>query len=109
MVSFSNQALKGVTQNYNVELLKKFQAVTKEDVLRVLKTGFIPLFDSKSSIAVVVAAPSQVEPISSGLTELGFDVQHRNVEVTPDDMDVDGSESSGSEGSDSEESSESSR
>lgn len=112
MASFSNQALKGVSQNYSVELLRKFQAVTKEDVFRVLKEGFMPLFDSRSSVAVVVTAPSQVEPITTGLAELGFEVQNRNVEVSPDDlsnMDVDGSESSGSEDSDSEESSESSR
>lgn len=111
MASFCNQALRGVSQDHSIELLRKFQAVTKEDVLRVLKTGYMPLFDPKHSIAVVVAAPSQVEPVATGLSELGYDVQHRNVEISPDDlseMDVDGSDSSADEESSSDESTESS-
>ena len=103
MTSFCNQTLRGVSQNHSIELLQKFQAVTKEDVLRVLKTGYMHLFDPKHSVAVVVAAPSQVEPVTTGLSELGYDVEHRNLEMNPDDlseeMDVDGSDSANEESS----------
>ncbi|KAI0080089.1 hypothetical protein K474DRAFT_1590638 [Panus rudis PR-1116 ss-1] len=96
--SFLNQALKGVSQNFNVELLEKFQAVTKQDVLAVLKQYFLPLFDPASSVAVVVTAPSKAEDIGAGLAKAGFDVEQRTLEFEADDSET-GSES-GSSGSD---------
>ncbi|THH28068.1 hypothetical protein EUX98_g6115 [Antrodiella citrinella] len=102
LLSFSNQALKGVSQNFNVELLEKFQAVTKEDVILSLQKYFLPLFDPATSVAVVVTGPSRTQDIDEGLTQAGFVVEHRTLEVDPDE-DVDGSES----GSDSDESDES--
>lgn len=98
-MSFTNQALKNVSQNHNVELLEKFQAVTKDDVLTALKEHFLPLFSPESSVAVVVTAPSKADSIAEEMTTLGFEVTKRTLEVDPEEMDVD----SGSEdGSDSE-------
>ncbi|KAF9044800.1 hypothetical protein BDZ89DRAFT_1191615 [Hymenopellis radicata] len=97
-ISFINQALKSVPQNYQVDLLEKFQAVSIEDVLRVLKTYFLPLFDASSSVAVVVTAPSKSSEIAEGLTTAGFLVEKRELEVSPEDMEGSESES----GSDSE-------
>ncbi|KAI0931998.1 hypothetical protein AcV7_000767 [Taiwanofungus camphoratus] len=94
--SFMNQALKGVSQNYNVDLLQKFQAVSKDDVLAALRTHFLPLFDSSSSVAVVVTAPSKASQIGEGLTTLGFEVEQRTLEADPDEDGEDGG-SSGSE------------
>lgn len=91
-----NQALKGVSQNYNVDLLQKFQAVSKDDVLAALRTHFLPLFDSSSSVAVVVTAPSKASQIGEGLTTLGFEVEQRTLEADPDEDGEDGG-SSGSE------------
>ncbi|KAF8922457.1 Metalloenzyme, LuxS/M16 peptidase-like protein [Mucidula mucida] len=101
-ISFINQALKSVPQNYQVDLLEKFQAVSIEDVLRVLKTYFLPLFDASSSVAVVVTAPSKSSEIAEGLRTAGFLVEKRELEVSPEDMEGSESES----GSDSEEDSE---
>ncbi|KAF9240861.1 Metalloenzyme, LuxS/M16 peptidase-like protein [Melanogaster broomeanus] len=81
--SFTNQALKGLPQDYNLQLLEKYQAVTKDDVLASLRKYILPLFDSASSIVVVVTAPSKVDQIAEGLTGFGFDVEKRNVGGRP--------------------------
>lgn len=92
VTSFTNQALKDVPQNYQVDLLEKFQSVTKEDVLDVLRTYFLPLFNSDSSVAIVVTAPSKAEEIEKSLKEVGFDVDRRMLEVDPNEVGEDGSE-----------------
>lgn len=84
-MSFINQALEGVSQHHNVELLEKYAKVTKEDVLQALKTYFLPLFDSTSSVAVVVTAPAKAASTSEELTKLGFDVEQRSVNIDPDE------------------------
>ncbi|KAI0051676.1 hypothetical protein FA95DRAFT_1586997 [Auriscalpium vulgare] len=103
LVSFTNQALKGVPQTHNVDLLEKFQAVTKEDVLTSLRTYFLPLFDAKTSVVVSVTAPGKADEVSEGLTKAGFTVERRTLEVEADedseddsDSDSDGSDESGS-------------
>ncbi|KAH7931086.1 hypothetical protein BV22DRAFT_1027850 [Leucogyrophana mollusca] len=93
--SFTNQALKGVPQDHNLQLLEKYQAVTKEDVLAALKKHVLPVFSSSSSTAVVVTAPSKADEIAEGLTSCGFQVSKRTLEVEAGDED--GSDESGSE------------
>jgi len=90
-VSFINQALKGVPKDYGVELLKKYQGITKEDILQTLKKYFLPLFDPSSSVAIVVTAPSKAEEIGIGLQSLGFEVTQRELAVDPEELE-DGSE-----------------
>ncbi|KAK0478409.1 Metalloenzyme, LuxS/M16 peptidase-like protein [Armillaria novae-zelandiae] len=84
-VSFTTQALKGLAQNYQVELLEKLQAVTQEDVLTALRTHFLPLFDPSSSVAVVVTSPAKASEIADGLKDAGFDVESRQLEIDPDE------------------------
>jgi Zn-dependent M16 (insulinase) family peptidase len=98
-VSFINQALKGVSKDYGIELLSKYQDITKEDILRTLKKYFLPLFDPSSSVAIVVTAPSKVEEIGSGLQSLGFEVTRRKLAVDPEELE--GSESGSESESDS--------
>ena len=81
MNSFTNQALKGVSQDFQVEMLSRYQAITKEQVLEALRKYFLPLFDPASSIAVVVTAPSKLDVVAAGLTEYGFSVERRTLEV----------------------------
>ncbi|KAF9069136.1 Metalloenzyme, LuxS/M16 peptidase-like protein [Rhodocollybia butyracea] len=100
IVSFTNQALKGVPQNYQVDLLENFQAVTKDDVLAILRSHFLPLFDAKSSVAVVVTAPSKADDIDAGLAGYGFEVERRTLEIDPNE--IDGSESDSDSDSESE-------
>ncbi|KAI0094759.1 Metalloenzyme, LuxS/M16 peptidase-like protein [Irpex rosettiformis] len=96
--SFINQSLKGVSQNHNTELLKKYQAVTKDDVLRALKEYYLPLFDPTSSATVVVTAPSKSGHIGEELNKRGYEIEQRTLDLGVDEDEVDGSES----GSDSE-------
>ena len=51
-------------------------------------------------MAVVVTAPSRSQDISEGLTQAGFIVEHRTLEVDPDEdgsEDMDSDSESGSE------------
>jgi hypothetical protein len=89
MNSFANQALKGVPQDFQVEMLSRYQSITKEQVLEALRKYFLPLFDPDSSIAVVVTTPSKLDTVAAGLTEYGFEVEKRIMEV--DDQDSEGS------------------
>jgi Zn-dependent M16 (insulinase) family peptidase len=90
--SFANQALKGVSQNYDTDLLEKYQEVSKDDVLRVLQQYFLPLFDASTSVVVSVTAPGKAEEISKGLKDAGFDVERRTLEVDHEDGSESGSE-----------------
>ena len=102
MVSFSNQALRNVPKTYQIDLLEKYQAVTKDDVLGALKTYFLPLFDPSSSIAVVVTAPAKADEIGTSLKAKGFDVTQRVMEFDPIDMEnSEDGETSGEASSDS--------
>ncbi|KIP12417.1 hypothetical protein PHLGIDRAFT_61992 [Phlebiopsis gigantea 11061_1 CR5-6] len=87
IMSFINQALEGVSQNHNIQLLEKYQSVTKEDVLRALKNYFLPLFNPSSSVAVVVTAPSKASSIGEELTKMGFSVDQRSLHVEADEED----------------------
>jgi Zn-dependent M16 (insulinase) family peptidase len=100
ITSFINQALKGVTKDYGVELLDKYQNITKQDILGTLKKYFLPLFDPLSSVAIVVTAPSKAEEIGTGLQTLGFEVTQRELAADSADMDgVEGGSDSESDGS----------
>lgn len=105
MVSFTNQALKNVPKTHQIDLLEKYQAVTKDDVLSVIKTHFLPLFDPSSSVAVVVTAPAKADEIGAGLKAMGFEVTQRVMETDSNNSEND--ESTGDDESNSESSSDS--
>lgn len=102
-MSFVNQALKHVPQNFNRELLEKYQNVTKDDVLAMMEKYMLPLFDSSSSVAIVVSAPGKVDETIKGLQSFGFEVEKRELEVTPEELEAleNGEFSSDGTGSDS--------
>jgi hypothetical protein len=89
--------LKGVPKKFQVELLEKYQSVTKKDVLAALRTHFLPLFDPSSSAAIVVTSPFKVDEIRQGLGSLGFDVEERTLDVDSDESDASAGDGSGSE------------
>ena len=98
--SFVNQGLKGLPSNHNVRLLEKYQAVKKEDVMRCLKDYILKLFQSESSIVLVVTAPGKSDEISEKLGKKGFKVEKRTIEVQDDEEgDSEDGSSSDSEGS----------
>ncbi|KAJ7630999.1 Metalloenzyme, LuxS/M16 peptidase-like protein [Roridomyces roridus] len=86
LVSFTNQALRGVPQTHQVDLLEQYQVVTKEDVLGIFKKYFLPLFDASSSVAIVVTAPAKQDEIADGLASSGFSVEKRTLEIDPEEL-----------------------
>ncbi|KAG5342382.1 hypothetical protein C0989_002217 [Termitomyces sp. Mn162] len=103
IVSFSNQALKGVSRTHQIDLLERYQAVSKEDILAALQKHVLPLFLPSSSVAVTVTAPGKAEQIGKGLQEAGFSVEQRVLEADPNEIGEDEDAESGSEsGSDEE-------
>jgi len=76
--------------------------VTRDDVLQAMRKYLLPLFNSSTSVAVVVTAPSKAAETSKRLSKAGFEVSERELEVDPNEMEVsDGTEStSGSESDD---------
>ena len=107
LVSFTNQALKNVPQDHTTKLLESFQRVTKEQVLDALKRYFLPVFDARSSVAVVVTAPGKADTVAKDLEAMGFQVEKRTVAVEAGEGEdgedsEDGSYESGSESESSE-------
>jgi Zn-dependent M16 (insulinase) family peptidase len=100
--SFTNQALKGVPKSHQVNLLEKYQAVTKDEVLEALRKYFLPLFDPSSSIAVVVTAPSKAEQIGEDLKVAGFEVEQKSLQVDPSELEEGDSEGESEDGSEDE-------
>jgi hypothetical protein len=98
VTSFTNQALKGVPQSQSIDLLEKFSEVSKDDVLRVLRQYFLPLFDASTSVVVSVTAPGKADEISKGLEHAGFVVERRTLDVGPEEAsDLEDESESGSE------------
>jgi len=97
-----NQGLKGLSSNHNIELLEKYQAVKKEDVMRCLKDYVLKLFQPESSVALVVTAPGKSDEISEKLGEKGFKVEKRTIEVQDGEEESEDGESEDGSGSDSE-------
>lgn len=89
MVSFTNQAMKGVSRTHQIDLLEKYQIITKEDVLAALQKHFLPLFDPASSVAVVVTAPAKSEEIGEWLKASGFEVTQKAIDIDPSEMEED--------------------
>jgi hypothetical protein len=97
LTSFTNQALKGVPQNQDTDLLEKYQEVSKDDVLQVLRQYFLPLFDASTSVVVSVTAPGKAQEISEGLKDAGFVVERRTLEVDNEEGSESGSDSESDE------------
>jgi len=102
--SFSNQVLKEVSQDFGRRLLEQLQGVTIAEVQEAIRTYVLPLFDSSSSIAVVVSSPNKADEIKESLEGVGFDVEARTLNVpvdelmeADDDSDSDGEDDSGSD------------
>ena len=66
-----------------------------EDVIAAIQKYFLPLFDPATSVAVVVATPSQVDHIEEGLTKAGLGVEKQTMKVDREGEEMDECGSSG--------------
>jgi Zn-dependent M16 (insulinase) family peptidase len=78
---------------HQINLLEKYQAITKEDVIAILKKYFLALFDSSSSVALVVTAPARAEEIGAYLNESGFTVEQKKIEIDQSELSETGDDS----------------
>ena len=52
----------------------------------MMKKYILPLFDSSSSVAVIVSAPGKVDEAIKGMEGFGFEVEQRELEVSPEEL-----------------------
>jgi len=96
MVSYINQALKGISRTHQIDMLEKYQRVTKADILNALRKHFLPVFDPTSSVAVVVTAPGNAKDVGEGLKAAGFEVTQKESHIDSLEMECDSDSGSGS-------------
>ncbi|KAI7861631.1 Metalloenzyme, LuxS/M16 peptidase-like protein [Spinellus fusiger] len=72
--SFVCQVLKNMPMSYNRDLLAAVQAVTIEDLYRVLDLYFVPMFNPATSNHVVISTPAKVTDMQKGFEQLGFQI-----------------------------------
>jgi len=65
--------------------------------LEALRKYFLPLFESSSSVAVVVTAPLKANQIGQDLMDIGFEVEQRSMEISPAESEEDSESDSGSD------------
>ncbi|CAH7682774.1 Metalloenzyme, LuxS/M16 peptidase-like protein [Phakopsora pachyrhizi] len=68
-------ALKGVSQNSSRELLDRSKNVTREDVIESIKRYLLPIFDPKSSSALISSSNTRASDISESLKSMGYRVE----------------------------------
>jgi hypothetical protein len=80
------------------------QSVTNDQIKDAIRKYILPLFDSSSSVAIVVSSPAKADEIKKSLEGVGFDVEARELSVNPDELkgeeDESGSESDSESSSD---------
>jgi len=82
--SFINQVIHSIGKDWNTALLKKVQAVTEEDLRRVLKDVVMGCFEEHRCVSVCVAAEPKTEDIKKGFLGEGFTVRVSNLEEFQD-------------------------
>ena len=68
--------------------------------MRALRQYFLPLFNSSTSVAVVVTAPGKADETRERLSIAGFEVTQRELEIDPSEMEDSEETESGSESDD---------
>ncbi|CEP07102.1 hypothetical protein [Parasitella parasitica] len=83
--SFVNQVLKKMPASYNQDMLIAIQAVTMDDLRRVLNKYFVDMFKPDTSNVVAISTPNKIEDIRKGFEGLGFVIKS----VVLNDINVD--------------------
>ncbi|KAH8114457.1 Metalloenzyme, LuxS/M16 peptidase-like protein [Phellopilus nigrolimitatus] len=76
VTSFVDLCLRGRNESSS-HTLKKFQAVTKDEILTALKKYCLPLFNPGTSVAVVLSSQDRFDSTANDLRSLGFDVEKK--------------------------------
>ncbi len=76
-------ALRGTGPGYNTELLRAVQAVTADDVRRVLGAYLVRLFDPAAANMRITAAASKADEVVAGFEALGWAVRRETPDGAP--------------------------
>ncbi|GAA94382.1 uncharacterized protein L969DRAFT_105184 [Mixia osmundae IAM 14324] len=98
-VSFINQALRGLPQDQERELLRRAGEVTVKQTLAALDKYILPIFNADSSIAAIASAKSKADDIATALEKEGFSVERTTLELSAAEEDGSSGSDSGSESS----------
>lgn len=96
IAKYCDAELRGRGGGYRDWLFKQLNDVSHEELVRVTKQYFVPMFDSKSSAVFVAFNPKNIK-ISEQLEKLGYEVHQSEVEAGDDDSEFDTEEESDSE------------
>jgi len=86
---FLDTVVKGYEPDYVHRLISDIKKVSVADFLRVVEQYYLPLFDAQTSTMFMVSPPSEKDKLEQALTEAGYEVSVREVEVDSDDEDDD--------------------
>ncbi|KAI8972685.1 Metalloenzyme, LuxS/M16 peptidase-like protein [Pilobolus umbonatus] len=75
LLSFVNQVFKNRPASSNRDLLVAVQAVSMDDLYRVLRKYFVNMFKPESSNVVVVSTPNKIDDIKKGFESSGFNMK----------------------------------
>ena len=98
--AYLDEILRGVGKNFSQEMLAKLPGVTLDDLRGVIRKYFVPLFDPAHTIGAVAVNTGKADEVETGFTELGFEVERRELPQLGGDEDGSGSESGSDSGSD---------
>lgn len=83
--TFTNMALKGIEKDASRQLLNKTKDITIDQVLKTIEKYFLPIFDARSSVAMVASSPSKAASTASSLKMAGYRVEQRELNVAPEE------------------------
>jgi len=100
--SFVDTIVKRTSKGHGQRLLAAASKVTLDDVQRCLVRYILPLFDAKSSVCAVAAAPSAVDAIQRALEDAGYAMERHEMPTvsTPFHSDSESDATSGTESDD---------
>ncbi|KAF2480705.1 Metalloenzyme, LuxS/M16 peptidase-like protein [Neohortaea acidophila] len=96
--SFGNQAIRGISKEWNHQMLGKVQAVTPQQVQEAMRKYMVPIFRPESSNLVVTCAQIMKDTLEAGFKEYKPEV--RTLESFEDDYgapEVEGDDDDGEE------------
>ncbi|KAG9302935.1 hypothetical protein G9A89_022352 [Geosiphon pyriformis] len=78
--SFISIVLKNLPPNHSHEMIKQVQAVTVDDLHRMLNKYLTNLFLAETSNVVVASAPGKVKDVQGGFAKHGFHLENKGLD-----------------------------
>lgn len=96
--SYVNQVIRGVSKDFNHQLLTKVRAVTQEQVQEAIRMYMAPAFVPASSNLVITCAENMKDRLVGRFSEIGYRPKVRTLTSFQDDYGINLAEREGIEG-----------